>query len=88
MTTEKNTRDTEISEMITNIESSMSNEMPLYQSSVSSEIKNNISNILHIINQETYSYVLNMDHYIRNNIKDASFLKKSLIEKIQANMGD
>jgi hypothetical protein len=80
MSIEKNRQNEDISVMAT--------EVPIYQQVVSSEIKGSLSNILHIINQETFSYVLNMDSHIRNNIKDSSFLKKSLIEKIHSNMGD
>lgn len=83
-----NTQNTDISVMISEIGSVLSTPVPVYQVSKSSEIKNNISSMLHSMNQESYSYVLDINDYIRNNVKDASFLKKSLIEKIQGNMGD
>jgi hypothetical protein len=82
------TQSVDISEMIYNIESTLSSNNEIYQMSKSSEIKTNLSYLLNIINQNAYSYVLDINDFIRNNVKDASFLKKLLIEKIQANMGD
>lgn len=78
----------DINTMISSIESTISSNVSIYQVSKSSQIKTNISYLLNIINQSAYSYVLDINDFIRNNVKDASFLKKSLIEKIQANMGD
>lgn len=78
----------DINTMISSIESTISSNASIYQVLKSSQIKTNISYLLNIINQSAYSYVLDIKDFIRNNVKDASFLKKALIEKIQANMGD
>jgi hypothetical protein len=83
-----NTQTVDISSMISNIETKLSENKDIYQILRSSEIKTNISYILNVINQGAYSYVLDINDFIRNNIRDASFLKKTLIEKIQSNMGD
>ena len=88
MSSETNTQNTDITVISMDIENAMSTSVSVYQVLKSSEIKSNISSLLHIINQETYSYILDINNYIRNNVKDASFLKKSLIEKIHGNMGD
>lgn len=82
------TQTVDINTMISSMESTISSNVSIYQVSKSSQIKTNISYLLNIINQSAYSYVLDINDFIRNNVKDASFLKKSLIEKIQANMGD
>lgn len=82
------TQTVDINTMISSIESTISSNVSIYQVSKSSQIKTNISYLLNIINQSAYSYVLDINDFIRNNVKDASFLKKALIEKIQANMGD
>ena len=84
----ENIQNTDIDEMISTIETKLSNNRNVYQSLKSSEIKTNISYILNVINQGAYSYVLDINNFIRNNVKDASFLKRALIEKIKANMGD
>jgi len=84
---EDSTQTTSISGLVSSLDGAMATNVPTYQYSKSYEIKSNISTLLHILNQESYSYVLNINDYIRNNIKDSSFLKKSLIEKIQGNMG-
>ena len=60
----------------------------IHQINRSQEIRNNLSSILQQINYESYSYVLGIENYIKNNVKDASSLKKAIIEKIHANMGD
>lgn len=78
----------DIAELMTGIEKSMSVAAEPYQTGRSSEIRTNISYLLNNINQSSYSYVLYINDFIRNNVKDASFLRQSLIEKIQANMGD
>lgn len=78
----------EINELITNIELTMNKKMDVYQISQSITIRESISEMLHAVNRETYGYVTNINEYIRNNIKDASFLKKALIEKIHGNMGE
>lgn len=82
------TQTVDINTMISSMESTISSNVSIYQVSKSSQIKTNISYLLNIINQSAYSYVLDINDFIRNNVKDASFLKKALIEKIQANMGD
>ena len=79
---------TDITTMVSNIGTIMTTPVTVYQVLKSSEIKSSISTMLHNMNQETYSYVLDINTYIRNNVRDASFLKKSLIEKIHGNMGD
>jgi hypothetical protein len=84
--TENNNKD--ITTLKAELEESISVTSQVYQITKSSEIKNNISTLLQLLNQESYSYVLYIKNYIRNNVKDASSLKKALIEKIQANMGD
>jgi hypothetical protein len=84
--TENNNKD--ITTLKAELEESISVTSQVYQITKSSEIKNNISTLLQLLNQEAYSYVLDIKNYIRNNVKDASSLKKALIEKIQANMGD
>lgn len=78
----------EINELITNIELTMNKKLDVYQISQSTIIRESISEMLHAVNRETYGYVTNINEYIRNNIKDASFLKKALIEKIHGNMGE
>lgn len=88
MANENSTQSITISEMTSNIDTAMSTKIAPYQYSKSYEIRSNINNMLFNLNQETYSYILSMNEYIRNNIKDSSFLKKSLIEKIKGNMGD
>ena len=80
--------DTDIANMISDIASVMSSNVKIYQETKSSEIKANISYVLNFINQRTYSYILNINEFIRNNVKDVSYLKKALIEKIHGNMGD
>lgn len=77
-----------IANLILNLDDIISSDIVLYQVSKSSEIKNNIFSILQTVSQDAHSYVLNINRYIRNNVKDSSLLKKSMIEKIQANMGD
>ena len=85
---DQNTQNISIAELTSKLDTVMASDVPVYQESKSYEIKTSISDLLHILNQESYSYVSNINTYIRNNVKDASFLKKSLIEKIQGNMGD
>ena len=80
--------DTEIATMVSNISSALSSDIEIYQLLKSSEIKADISYTLNFINQKTYSYVLNINDFIRNNVKDVSYLRKALIEKIHGNMGD
>lgn len=88
MAIESNAQSTDISALISNMETTMTSEVPILQISKSSELNNAIFNMLNIVNQETYSYAINIGDFIRNNIKDASFLKAALIEKIHKNMGD
>ena len=81
-------QNSEVSLMISSIDNVMSTDVSIFQVSKSAEIRNSIATMLRILNQETYSYVLDINDYIRNNVKDASFLKRSFIEKIHGNMGD
>lgn len=81
-------RELEVNELIENIEYNTNADIPLYQVSRSINLREDLFAMLQVLNMNTYQYMLDIEDYIRDNIKDASFLKNSLIEKIKWNLGE
>lgn len=71
---------------ITNLRSSY--DMNIYQIDKSIEIKRGIHALLTAIKQQSYIFTLNIEDYIRNNVRDVSFLKQMIKEKVHSNLGD
>lgn len=78
----------EYNDLLEVINESINTDMPIYQNSRSQELRGDIIEVLYLLNIQTHSYLLDIDNYIKDHIKDAASLKSRLIERVMTNIGD